>query len=389
MASLRTIKRDGTHQVRWLTSARKAKSRTFPAGRPGRRAAEAFKVEVEIVRAQGRDWEPAVADEVVDLEKLLEAYKDHQKHVRRIAPSTGRVLVIVINLFVDYLRTKHARGTLTPARMTRANVEGFYVYLKSERVWGRGEVKHTGIGDLTAYHHTSKVIGAWRWLHQRNPQHFAPPVDLGMPAPRPALRPRRHTWEECDRVIALAGVEWHRRLMVACRFTGLRVGQVMRLLWSDVDVGAATLTIRPELGKSRAEQAGRTVPIAPAFAAELAGWGKREGFLVTHPGKKRKVKYEPFQDYWEAVAPEVVQPFHGFRKAFEQELRRAKVEGDVRDLLVGHAQGRARGGDTDATYIGEDPLMPEAREAVALIPPIGQSVEAGVARRVTRLRRRT
>lgn len=382
MASIRQLA-SGKWQVRWLDSRGEPKARSFPAGE--RREALKFKAEVEVIRARGEDWIEQRRDTLVDLPGLFREYARHQRTIRKLGDRTGEQLVIGLSLYVTYLRTLHPRGTLWPELLTRESVEAFFAWMQTEREWkGR-----RGMSEITAFQHTRKVCRAWSWLHGRHPDKVAAYVELDLPEARPALRPRRHTWEECDRVIAAATVEWHRRLFIACRFTGLRKDQVMRLQWSDFDLDRATLTIRPELGKSRAERRGRTVPIAPAFVAELATWGKREGFLIQTTGEKRWLDYKTLRKAWQrATGERPRQPFHGFRKAFEQEMRRMRVPDDVRDLLVGHAQGQRRGVETDATYLGEDPIMPDARDAVARIPAIGATREVSIKRRVTRLVRR-
>ena len=53
------------------------------------------------------------------------------------------------------------------------------------------------------------------------------------------------------------------------RSTGLRVGQVLRLEWQDFDLDALRQHVRPELGKSRAEKAGRYIPAAPTLLPVL------------------------------------------------------------------------------------------------------------------------
>lgn len=383
MAWLKTLP-SGKHQVCWRDSRGEEKARAFPADE--RREALRFKAEVEVLRARGEDWVEQRRDPLVDLPGLFKEFTQHQRHVRKLADSTGVQLAVGINLFIRYLRIGQPRGKLWPEMLDRERVEGFYVWMQTEREWkGR-----KGMSTLTAFQHTSKVTRAWAWLHARHPDMIGPAIPLDVPPAEPALRPRRHTWAECDAVIALARVEWHRRLMVACRFTGLRVGQVMRLLWADVDADAKTLRIRPELGKSRQERRGRTVPLAPAFVAELAGWGKREGFLIQTDGEMRRIDYEAFRRCWRDATSEtdLRQPFHGFRKAFKQEMRRHRVADDVRDFLMGHAQGKGRGEDMDAVYIGEDPLIPEARRAVSLMPPIGSTREVKMRARMTTTPRR-
>jgi integrase len=241
------------------------------------------------------------------------------------------------------------------------------------------------------------VRSAWEWAFDSDTygEHTPRPRRFTMPTPS-AAHARAPTWEEMDAAIhacdALAASEveasannkatledswtWRRRLLVVLRCTGLRVHQAMRLQWSDLDLERRTLTVRGELGKSRAERSGRVVPIAPVLADELAGWGIRTGALLAPWKKSRTADTMKTTRVWAAsnVDPRVWgapagsdkgQPHHAFRKGFKTGLARLGVAAHVRDYLVGHHRG------IDAAYLD---TFEEAREAVALLPPIAPRV---------------
>lgn len=362
MANIRTLP-SGKHQVRWRDSRGEEQCRAFPADR--RRDAARFKVEVESLRARGEDWRERDTAPVADLEQMMQAFVEHQALVRGLAASTGQQLVVGLELFRRFLRLSHPRGSLWPDLLDREHVAAFFVWMQTSREWqGR-----RGMTRLTAFQHARKVLRFWRWAHDHDTfsEWVARPRDVELAEARPVLRPYAPTWRDCDAAIAMIRLEWQRRLWVACRFTGLRRGQVMALTWADVDLDAAMLTVRPELGKSRQERTGRLVPLSPHLVAEMAGWGVREGHLIETTGEKRRIDYGAFRRAWsEATGRPMRQPFHAFRRAFMTGLREAGVALDVIQYLVGHRRGTA--GDV---YMSAAAVMGEARRAIGLLPPVG------------------
>lgn len=152
----------------------------------------------------------------------------------------------------------------------------------------------------------------------------------------------------------------------------------MELRWDDLDLPGAVLHVRPELGKTQQEKQGRWVPLSPHLVRELAGWGKREGYLIpTHRrwGAKqrsdRQARSRDARRAWDraveqyGVRPDVTrQPHHAFRKGFVTGLKRLGADVDAVEVLVGHSLG-LRG-------IYTDPDAQPLQEAVALLPPIGE-----------------
>lgn len=200
------------------------------------------------------------------------------------------------------------------------------------------------------------------------------------------------TWDEADRVIAACAEPWHRDLLTVMRFTGLRVTQVMHLQWRDVDLRTATLRIRADLpgSKSSHEKKGRWVPLAPPLVAELATWGRREGWLIDKartsyldrsPGSRfdpdlRDSPNDQLVDAWTRAGfkvagkdPDRFQPTHAFRKMFRTMLIVEGASGD----FVAYLQGRNIGIDGDV-YTAWKLLEAKVREVVAMVPPIGVRV---------------
>jgi integrase len=149
-----------------------------------------------------------------------------------------------------------------------------------------------GLNPKTVNNHLallSRILGcAAEWEITGAPRKFkrlkvaAPPFDF-------------LTYEEADRLIA-AGGDWQTMITVAAR-TGLRQGELLALLWQDVDLVGRRLLVRRSavLGNVAAPKSGRTreVPLssealaalkrqraASAMRGELV-WPHRDGRLLT------------------------------------------------------------------------------------------------------------
>jgi integrase len=288
---------------------------------------------------------------------------------RVLAPGTaeryGRNLVI----FLRWLKQREGgKRKLYPDILTRNLLAEFYEHLAIKGRHGRPRQ------DSTRRKIVEVVQLAWEWAY--NDDELAE----GVPSPRSIEMRRKEgaptvapTWTEMDAVIhAFPEGSWQRQLAIVLRFTGLRVQQALGLRWDDVDMDEATLTIRGELGKSRQERRGRIVPLSPHLMSILAGWGKREGYLIPTNRQARRERLARPRDLGRAWDRAGVRkgawegrPHHAFRKGFVSELRRAGADPDVVEVLVGHSLG-LRG-------VYTDPDALPMREAVALIPPIQES----------------
>jgi integrase len=210
---------------------------------------------------------------------------------------------------------------------------------------------------------------AWKWADEseRWPDLVPRPrtIEMVRAQPGPVTAP---CWDEMDAVVnACEG--WIRCLAVVLRYTGLRVTETMMLLWSDINLEAKRLTIRPELDKSKR---GRVVPLSPHLIEEMQGWGRREGFVVPENGdgdraRQAVAKYMAHRWRKAGVAPDAWSghPHHAFRRRFKTGMLALGVHPDAVDYLQGHRLGGAR-----ARYI--DPWQAlHLEEAVAKIPRIG------------------
>ncbi len=228
------------------------------------------------------------------------------------------------------------------------------------------------VGVRTANARTLAVRRWWAWLMSQalyRPHLEAPPESRVLELPIPTWAPpHAPTWAEMDAAIA-ASSGWTRDLATVLRYTGLRQGQAMALLWSDIDLDAGLLTVRPELGKTRQERAGRTIPVSPHLVAWLAGLGVRDGFVLAPHKTQRKAASWEMNPGWVAgdVRPAVWRghPAHAYRYGFTSGLAALGADREAVETLVGHAIPGAR-----SSYL--DPRWALAlRETVALIPVVG------------------
>lgn len=295
----------------------------------------------------------------------MEAYIDHR--ALRLRGTTLRRYGENLDLFTRFLREKQPKGTLYASLLGKPLLEEFYSWLcKAENgLHGRARTADT------ARKIAEVVQLAWTWAEEseRWPNQIPRPKRIEMVRSEPAavVAP---TWAEMDACV-LACRGWHQKLALVLRYTGLRVGETMLLLWSDVNMQAGTLTLRKEIIKAGP---GRTIPLSPHLLEELATWGKREGWLIPSGRKKgdreRQARARDINRAWERAGVRPVawkgRPDHAFRKGFKSGLLALRAREDAIDFLQGHS---LRGGSASGRYI--DPAMLGLPETVALIPKIG------------------
>ena len=357
-------KRKHGYRVRWRDPDGQPHCRSCPDNATARK----LKLEVERCVAEGRRWEPRDVHEVPALEEMLKAYL--RDYARRHEAGSALQMAQAFDVFLRWLRSRQGQRQcqLQPGLLSKVLLSEWYDSLATGGLSGRGR------GLSTRKRLVQRLEAAWAWAADEDEYaEFVPrPRKLQMPsgATDPTVAP---TWEEMDRCIAAAD-GWFKRLAIVLRYTGLRVQQAMRLQWSDVDLDRGILVIRGELGKTRQEKGGRVVPLSPHLIQELAGWGRREGWLVPshRTGKHQRVaRQRDMRRAWQrAKVREIVwnrHSHHSFRKGFISGLKRLGADDEAVEFLVGHSLG-LRGVYTDPDAL---PL----REAVNKVPPIGPSTK--------------
>ena len=226
-----------------------------------------------------------------------------------------------------------------------------------------------------------RVFAAWSWASDAST-----PYPGLLPCPRNVTRcltpcssvglaPDAPRWTDLDRCIALMR-PWSNTWFIVhiLRYTGLRLGQALDLRVRDFDRTTHALWVAT--GKTAAERAGRRIPVAPPLAELLADVtrGRNENDVIAPVGKicvnavLRRIfaAGELPEEVWSQVpGRRCMRLSHGFRAAFQAELRRRKVSDPVLDVLVGHLGASVR----YRHYVR--PSWNELTAAVGLVPRVG------------------
>lgn len=385
MASIH--KRRGKYQVRWRDRAGQQRARGAPDHATAKRIARA----IEQALAEGRDWAPPRPGAVPGLEVMLadviraRSLSCSPGHVKNLTLAGGQLLTMI-------------EGRLgRPARaedLSQQVLIDLHTWLTQAHPTDHNPTtrrQHRVVcNPRTATARVQLVRSLWASLHahEEHGGHVpAPPPRIeGLPAAEAPLQ-AAPTWAEMDAAITaevpLLPAWYQEQLLTLARFTGLRASQLMALRWEWVDLEAGMLWVHPSIGKSRQERRGRRVPLSPHLVSRMAGWGRREGFVVDTGTPGRTVRRQSLYRCWEASgarreawAPSVGsrgQPLHAYRHGLATGLL---LEG-APEYLVARLLGQAARTVTVARYADQDTLLlPRLREVVALIPDIGAA--AGV-----------
>lgn len=352
MASVK--KRGDGFRVRWRDVAGKECSHQCPS----RRIALEVKREVEDALARRQDWRPAASVEGPPLADVVGAYLEEL--ARDHADKTITAYSVHLGAFHKW---RKALGEDPPrlSCLRRDVLNAYHAHLLARPV-----------SERTAKFYIGTICGLWEWARDSD-EYGEQAAEVRRPRIRPAppcATAPAATWAQVDAVIRVAASvprwRWAVRLFTVLRFTGLRRWQANRLLWSDFDLQAGTLFIRPALGKTQGEKRGRTVPVSPHLIAEIATWGKREGLLL--PPVPAGYLLTSHRIWRRAGIPGAVwerRPFHALRRAFVSGLRGREVDKDLVQYLVGHSLGV-----TGDVYTDPAAVWPQLKAAVALIPKV-------------------
>lgn len=358
-------KRGGKYQLRWRDpDGVTNRAYTCPDLRTTRKVLQ----QIEECESLGETWRSPKETRPPGLIDLCDAYIIECRRLRAGATADQRETAIANFLRHLGCDDKHWRG---PREFTKANLAAFYDYLVQTRKTG-GAYASTQVRMIELW---------WTWIADTDEWgHFVGrPKRIELPAPLPLPAAVAPTWEEMDRVVEAAG-GFYRFLFTLLRYLGLRASQALALRWDDFDLEAAELTIRPALGKTRHEKSGRVIPISKHLVAEMAGWGKREGYVVPIAHASRSTSNAQMQQMWaDAGVREVVwkarvedgrtingHPSHAFRKGIESGLLALGGEFLAVEYILGHKLPGVVG-----SYL--DPSTLPLRSVVDLIPKVGEA----------------
>ena len=359
-------KRAGKYLVRWYDLAGGRRVRTCPDHGTAKQLAR----DIEQALALGRDWQPEgpAGGGAPSVEDLIVAFVEHESG--RLGPTTVDGLAYRLQTFARFcVETRRPTG----AQFARLALQDYMAWLQREK--GRNGPRSY----VTAIRYTAAVERLWAWADEWQDEH---PWKGSIPRARrisdrhkrPADVFRQHpTFDELKRCIRETEPgSWHRYLLGVLYYTGLRVNQAMGLYRADLDLEAKTLYVRPDLGKSRQERAGRVVPVAPGLLDLVRHLPATEGPHLLPCG--RHVRAPRDRDITRAWARSGVRekvwtgrPHHCFRAGFVSGLRQKGAALDAIEFLVGHQVTR-----TAHAYLDPDALP--MREAVGLVPTLPSSL---------------
>ena len=192
----------------------------------------------------------------------------------------------------------------------------------------RDGLTRSGFAPLTIRGTMQAFRSAWAWGRARGltPDRTLPPVSL----PKPERARERHTPTAEDMAAVIdASAGWRRLFTLLLWYTGARRGEIASLRWADIDLEAATITLKGKTGK-------RTVPLqSEALEAlrEAKSQRPRSVFGVAPATASRHLRLD------KACEAAGVKPFtaHGIRRLASTELIGAGVDPKTYEALMGHS----------------------------------------------------
>lgn len=153
-------------------------------------------------------------------------------------------------------------------------------------------------------------------------------------------------FKEADRFIEVAARGFWHAMIVTALHTGLRIGELCALRWSDVDLVAGRLTVRQRLwrdGKFDSPKSGkgREIPLSETVRKALNGQRHLRGILVFCDEKGQPFTYSACRNAIEVVSRRAAVGksimWHDLRHTFASHLVMRGVPLKVVQELMGHA----------------------------------------------------
>jgi integrase len=143
------------------------------------------------------------------------------------------------------------------------------------------------------------------------------PVELLEPEERPRRRQRALGRVEIERLLAACPPSG-RPLIITALYSGLRISELLGLIWDDVDFAAGLIRVRAQLSRAhRGEPARRVAPKTAASVREVPLVEQLSHLLAAH---KQAARFAAPQDWVFATGRGTP---HGHRNVAQRVLRRA------------------------------------------------------------------
>ena len=188
---------------------------------------------------------------------------------RSIGPR-GEMRVASYNSYrrIRRIHVDPALGQVLAGKLTRAQLSTYYAAKM------RGSKKRKPLSETTVAHHHAMLKTAYNWALEEELLLVNPALRVkNPPALRPKTRPVSSMGEIASTVIKARGLQVHAAGVLA-GFSGLRVGEIAGLLWSDLDLTRGFVTVTPHRRRGRRRHAAR-VPAEERQGADRAAARRR------------------------------------------------------------------------------------------------------------------
>jgi integrase len=260
-----------------------------------------------VIAEQGEELRREPIDREATFDAAAASWLDYLEHEKRVKPSTLEDYRIMLaepskprrGVHVRAARLMRAFGGARLASITTADISCFLAALDREDVSARTVNKHRQV--LHAIFEYARREDAFGLRDNpvsgtdKRPEAGATPIETFDPeevhAIARAAREGMHRPRPPHDFSPETVVEWQRvndqdaALFVVAAFTGLRLGELLALRWSDVDFAGARITVARAM--SAGEEASttksrrfRVVPLTDQAAAELERISQREHFIA-------------------------------------------------------------------------------------------------------------
>lgn len=262
------------------------------------------------------------AAEVLFQEFAAEWFETHVKSYLR--PSTQRKYV---SMFTSHLLPAFGRQPL--AAITSSSIKAF-----AGSLLRAGLKPKTANGVLSALHCCLHMAVEWERLP------LAPRISWlrGQPASFDYL-----SSAESARLLKAATERPYDVMIRTALRTGMRIGELLALKWTDVDLEQRLITVRHSLGRDGefAPKNGRHryIPISGDLCEALAAIARLDGYVFSHDRESRFPLREPRKGLWRALALAGLRRlgWHALRHTFASQLVTEGVPIYAAQTLLGHS----------------------------------------------------
>jgi len=276
------------------------------------------------------------------LETVLHTWAEVQQMFLDYKASTGKCEGTVnryrsaLDAFGRYLALKKVRHV---REISLTLLEGYRTYRVGKE---KRDIK-------TAYNDELVVKGVFKWGSKASRGIFSVNPALDWETPEP-IKPKRRCYTPEEVAKLEVGVrEWLRPIVITLAWTGMRIGELISLRWSDVDLDKKVLHVRVQEEWKPKGRRDRVIPLHPKVEAVIRSQSIGERVYMGPNGGRIKETFalECLKaDQRKMDLPE--SDLHGFRRFFATTMLRAGV-----DTETVRQWGGWKGLDTMLRYLAD------------------------------------